>query len=252
MGKDELQEIKEYLSNKRIIREPEFRDNISTIQPDLEKNYRSLLSRFYKDDILYRYDTGVLKLCNGKKEFTFTLPLTEEIKNKLETIEPSVIISTWQLADLNMFMSLQSFDNIIFIETYSYAHEIVLDMLLDSGVKVVLEKDYSTYIKYNFHDNIYMIRKINDESPIVRQSISNKEKTHIVAPKIEKIIVDIIVDRLFDVILADETSNILRELLSNYKINIATIKRYATKRHNWPKVKFAIESIGFNLDEGEF
>ena len=103
---------------------------------------------------------------------------------------------------------------------------------------------------------VYFHTGINDETPIVRQELTivGKEimNSYIVPPKIEKIIVDIIVDDLFEVILGDETSKILRELLYNYKINMATIKRYATKRHNWPRVKYAIESIGFNIEEGEF
>ena len=66
------------------------------------------------------------------------------------------------------------------------------------------------------------------------------------------IIVDIIVDEFFNTILSDEISNILIELLKKYQLNMSTIKRYATKRHNWKLVKDAIESLSFNIEEGEF
>ena len=33
---------------------------------------------------------------------------------------------------------------------------------------------------------------------------------------------------------------------------MSTIKRYATKKHRWSGVKFAIETTGFNIEEGEF
>lgn len=256
MKKEELKEIINYLTKKDIISEIELKYELLKKDPNIEKNYRFLLSSLYRNNIIYRYDTGLLKPCKDKKDFMFTMPLDKNIKNSLESIEPSIFISTWQLVDLNKYMSLQSFYNIVFIETYSYAIDIVLNKLLEIGVKAVFEKDYTTYIRYNNFEKLYVIRKINDESPIIRQGVSNAGRqnmySYVVPPKIEKIIVDIIVDDLFDVLLADETSKILRDLLSNYKINMATIKRYATKRHNWAGVKFAIESIGFNIEEGEF
>ena len=64
-----------------------------------------------------------------------------EIKEAFKFLEPgnNGIIEVKQLNDLNKFMSLQSFSNIKFIETYSYATEIVVDNLLSINKKVVLE-----------------------------------------------------------------------------------------------------------------
>ena len=162
-----------------------------------------------------------------------------------------------KLNDLNKFMSLQSFSNIKFIETYSYATEIVVDNLLSINKKVVLEKDYNTFIKYNSNEEIFVVRVINDESPIIRKGLSSvgvkeNEYSYIVPPKIEKVFVDIIVDEFFNTILSDEISNILIELLKKYQLNMSTIKRYATKRHNWKLVKDTIESLSFNIEEAEF
>jgi hypothetical protein len=152
-------------------------------------------------------------------------------------------------------MSLQSFSNIIFVETYSYAADIIINLLLENNKKVVLESDYNTFMKYNSFEEIYVVRFINEDSPLFRKSVSNSDivkKTNIVSPKIEKIMVDIIIDDFFDTILSDEVYNILVELLKNYQINMSTIKRYATKKHRWSGVKSAIETTGFNIEEGEF
>lgn len=254
----EIKEIEEHFSKTNIIAESELKEYIIEKYPEKsEKLYRYYLSDLYKRKIFYRYDVGKLKQCKDKVRFTFSCLNDNDIKKVLEDIKPSVLISYWQLNDLNKFMSLQSFSNIKFIETYSYATEIVVDNLLSINKNVVLEKDYNTFIKYNYNKEIFVVRVINDESPIIRQKYSRardiyNEASYIVQPKIEKVFVDIIVDEFFKTILSDEISKILFKLLKKYQINMSTIKRYATKRHNWKLVKDVIESLSFNIEEGEF
>ena len=252
----ELQKIKEYFENAKIIHEFDLIKLFYERYPDKkDRSYHYFLTDLYKNNILYRYDKDLLKPCGIRKDFLFSQLKDDNMKSMLESIEPPIDISFWQLSDLSRFMSLQSFVNIVFVETYYYATEVVANLLIDYGKKVVLENDYFTIIKYNRFDELYVIRKINEDSPINKTSLSrdpSKRKTTVVSPKIEKIIVDIIVDNLFDTILSDETYRILCDILKNYKINMATIKRYATKKHRWTGVKFAIESTGFNVEVGEF
>ena len=254
----EINEIKEHFSKMNIIAESELKEYISEKYPEKnEKLYHYYLTDLYKGKIFYRYDVGKLKQCKDRVQFNFSYLNDSDIRKALESISPSIFISYWQLNDLNKFMSLQSFSNIKFIETYSYATDIVVNNLLSINKKVVLEKDYNTFIKYNSCDEIFVVRVINDESPIIRQRLSrvgliDDKHSYIVSPKIEKIIVDIIIDDFFDTILSDEVYNILIEIFKKYQINMSTIKRYATKRHNWKLVKDTIESTGFNIEEGEF
>lgn len=251
-----IKEIKRYFDNRKTIKEIEIKNFFFNKYPTKsEELYRRFLMELYRNNIFYRYDNETLKNCDGKKFFSFAQIIDYDLKVKLETINPPILISYWQLSDLTRFMSLQSFSNIIFVETYSYAADAVINLLLENNKKVVLESDYNTFIKYNSFEEIYVIRYINEDSPLFRKSVSALDietKTNIVSPKIEKIIVDIIIDDFFDRILSDEVYNILVELLNKYQINMSTIKRYAIKKHRWPKVKFAIESTGFNIEEGEF
>lgn len=255
---NEINEIVEHFSKTNIILESDLKKYLIEKHPEKsDKLYRYYLSDLYKNKIFYRYDVGKLKQCKERVQFSFSCLTDSDIRKVLESINPSIFISYWQLSDLNKFMTLQSFSNIKFIETYSYATEIVVDNLLSINKKVVLEKDYNTFIKYNSHEEIFVVRVINDESPIIRRNASNAsgiedESSYIVQPKIEKVLVDIIVDDFFNTILSDEISKILMEILKKYQINMSTIKRYATKRHNWKIVKDVIESLGFNIEEGEF
>jgi len=252
----ELQQIKEDFNNYKLIHDYEFMNYFFKKFPERQTVfYNHYLADLYRNNIIYRYDKDLLKPCKERKDFVFSNAIDDKLKNMLEDINPQIDISIWQLSDLNNFMSLQSFMNIIFVETYYYAVDVVANLLMDCGKKVVIDKDYNMFIKYNRVEELYVIRKINEDSPIKRKSpfrIIDSEKTNIVSPKIEKIIVDIIVDDIFNTILSDETTRILCELLKNFKVNMATIKRYATKKHKLAKVIFAIESTGFNIETGEF
>jgi hypothetical protein len=256
MDKIVLKEIKEYFVKKKSIKEIEVKDFFFNKYPNKsEESYRRFLMDLYRNNIFYRYDNETFKSSDGKKTFSFVQIIDYDLKVKFETINPPILISYWQLSDLTRFMSLQSFSNIIFVETYSYAADIIINLLLENNKKVVLESDYNTFMKYNSFEEIYVVRFINEDSPLFRKSVSNSDivkKTNIVSPKIEKIMVDIIIDDFFDTILSDEVYNILVELLKNYQINMSTIKRYATKKHRWSGVKSAIETTGFNIEEGEF
>lgn len=254
MNKNEMIEMKDYMSINNTISEKDFKNYYFKKYPDnSEKNYRYYISDLYKNNIIYKYDNEVFKSCDNKKEFLFEDAIENSLKEELEKISPSIYISVWQLSDLSKYMSLQTFNNIIFIETYTYAKEIVLNKLLEYGKKAVLDEDYIAFAKYN-NGEIYVVRSINEDSPIVKQRFlsKNEDISYVVQPKIEKIIVDIIIDDTFDVILSDETYNILLELLKDYKINMATIKRYANKKHRLKKVINTIESTGFNIENGEF
>lgn len=258
MKRNEIQEINQYLLNKRIISVNEFKEYFFNRYPEKqERFFNYYLSDLYRNNVLYRYDIGILKTTDGKKDFIFSKAIEDDLMEKLECINPSIDICIWQLLDLTNFMSLQSFKNIKFIETYSYATEVILNLLINCNKKVVIENDYFTYVKYNNYDELYIIRSINEDSPIVKHTIlpihqNYITKSYVVPPKLEKIIVDIIIDDFFNIILGDEIFGILCELLKKYKINIATIKRYATKKNRWAIVKSALVSTGFNIDKGEF
>ena len=257
MNNNELKQIKEHFNNYNVISDYDLMKFIfEELSKKINNFYHNYLTDLYKNNVLYRYDTELLKPSREKKNFLFSNAIDDELKNKLENINPTIDISIWQLSDLNRFMSLQSFVNIIFVETYYYAVDVVANILMDCGKKVVFEEDYEVLAKYNRTEVLYVIRRINEDSPIVRRNSSrknvNNQKSNIVFPKIEKVIVDIIVDDIFNTILSDETFRILCELFKNYKINIATIKRYATKKHALAGVLFAIKSTGFNIETGEF
>lgn len=253
MKKEVAKIINEFISAKTIISEQEFRCFLSNLLPN-NNNYYFQLMELYEKNVLYKYNTGLLKPCNGRMEYEFSPIFEEGIKKKIVDIDPPIIVSGWAMGEISKYMSLQLFGNFYFVETYSFAREAVLNVLLESGYTAVYEEDYMLSSKYFRGDNIYIILTINEDSPIVRPSrrTSPINRTFITMPKIEKIIVDMIIDPFFDTILGDERVNILKVLLSEYQVNMATISRYAKKKYRFEKVMSYIEEIGFNIKTGEF
>ena len=128
-----IKEIKSYFVNRKTIKEIEIKDFFFNKYPNKsEESYRRFLMDLYRNNIFYRYDNETFKSCDGKKTFSFVQIIDYDLKVKFETINPPILISYWQLSDLTSFMSLQSFSNIIFVETYSYAADIIINLLLEN------------------------------------------------------------------------------------------------------------------------
>lgn len=253
MKKELLKSIVDYTAGKAIIQEHEFRQFLSKISCGND-NYYFQLMELYKQNILYKYNTGILKPCNGRTKYEFFHVFEEDIRNKIAAVDPPIIVSCWSINEVNKYMSLQLFANFCFVETYSYAREVVLNVLLENGYTAVYEEDYLLGSKYFKSDSIYILRTINEDSPIVRpdKKTTSVACTFVTVPKIEKVIVDMIINPFFDTIIGDEIINILKALLNKYQVNMATISRYAKKRYRYDKVMACIEATGFNIEKGEF
>lgn len=187
-----------------------------------EKYYYYYLLDFYKRNVLYKYDVNKLKASKDRLKFNFELNIDFALKECLVRINPPIIISIWNLYDLSNFMSLQLFSNIIIVETNGYAKEIVMNCLMDMGKIAVYEEDYFTMIKYQRNKEIYVVRTINEDSPIVRRNVirmcRNIKPSIITVPKIEKILVDILVEDFYNTLLGDEISSIYFNILKNIKL----------------------------------
>lgn len=219
------------------------------------KNYRYYLSDLYKENLIYKYKKGIYKLCNNRKEFIFEKNIPDIVVETLKKINPKIVVSIWSLSDISKFMSLQMFTNIHFIETYSYSEEVVLNTLIDQNLNVIYEKDYLSISKYIKSSELYVVRTINEDSPI-NKSKSNTSRlgalSFITSPKIEKVLVDIIISKFFDMLLGDEINTIVKSILMKYKINISTCLRYANKKYRTFALDNYLESINFNIQRGEF
>ncbi len=258
MKKYEMDKIMRYFDHYETIKEDELKKLLLQLYPDRNpKYYYYHLLDFYRNNLLFKYNTGVLKPVNDRGLFVFNLPLKSEVVEQLKNIQPAINISVWSLGDLTQYMSLQMFENIIFVETFSYAKEALLNSLLDSGLNAIYEEDYDTFSKYSKKGEVYIIKRINEDSPIMKprfQSLgqTDRKPSFITVPKIEKIVVDLVIDEFFETLLGDEIGSIIRHILKRYQVNFSSVLRYANKKHKLDYFLEYVDSLGFDINRGEF
>ncbi len=255
MKKTEMLQVVNSLENDIISEEKLQNALMNNVGNYNYKNYRYYLSDLYKANLIYRYNKSIYKLCNNRKEFIFEKSVPDNIVESLKKINPEITISIWSLSDIAKFMSLQIFATIHFIETYSYSKEIVLNTLIDQNLNVIYEEDYLSVSKYIKGDELYVIRTINEDSPINKPrsiALKLKSSSFITTPKIEKVLVDIIISKFFDMLLGDGINTIVENILTKYKVNISTCLRYADKKYRTSLLENYLKSIKFNVEKGEF
>lgn len=260
MKKYEIQMISEHIYDKVVIDENEFKRLFFELFPDRsEKYFNYYMLDLYKNNILYKYGTKRWKPCKDRKVFNFELDIESSIMYKMSAISPSITISIWNSMVLSHLTSLQMFNKVTIVETYSYAREYVLNFLLEQGVFALYEEDYSVMVKYSNKGEMYIVKTLNEECPIVRKRYYNVRRvnlydtpTIVTIPKIEKIIVDLLVDDIYKMLFSDEVNNIIFQLLNKYQINISTVLRYAKNRHFKEKILSYLDYINFDVESGEF
>ncbi len=258
MIKYKLELINEYIFARDIIDEDEFkRFFLELFSERSERYYDYCLQNMYRRNVLYKYGLKKLKPCKYRKKFNFRLNIDDKLKYRMEQISPSIIVSIWDTAAFSHLTSLQMLNDIIIVETYSYTKEFVLKFLLEEGKFAIYEEDYLVMSKYSNKTKLYIIRTLNEECPIVRRTLSIAGRTDnmpsfVTVPKIEKILVDFIVDEIYRLLFSAEINRIYYQVLRYYQINMSTVLRYAKKRHSYQKVLNYLEYINFDVESGEF
>ena len=257
MKRYELQMINDYINQKDIIYEDDFKRFFFELFPDRSEKYYNYYTLYlYRQNILYKYGRNRLKPCKYRKVFNFKLDIEPKLKYRLEKLSPAIVISIWNTYDLSHLTSLQMLSNITIVETYSYAKEYLLNFLLEQRKFAFYEEDYSVMSKYSGKTQLYIVRTMYEECPIIKRSFSLARSvdrsTFITVPKIEKLIVDLVLDEVYKMLFSSEIDRIIYQLLKNYQINITTVLRYARKKHSTQKILDYLEYIGFDVESGEF
>lgn len=255
MKKNELEIINRFLENKDIIDEKEFKTFFYLSFPYRKVNkFNSYLMELYDQNIVYKFNNNVLKPCRDKIKFEVNNMIDSLILDKIKEIEPSITVSLWNLSILSEFSSLQLFLDINIVETYDYARSIVLDKLLELGLNAFYIEDHETILKYNKDSSVYIIKTINEDSPIIKKGKNiNKDNSSsfITVPKVEKILVDILKDSFLNNLLSNEVDLIFTNIMKKYQINLKTLFRYAKKKYCYDELIKYLSYLNYDLERGE-
>lgn len=150
----------------------------------------------------------------------------KKLYNKIHKEFPFIEICVWNTKWLSDLMRHQPFKNYTIIEVDKEASEQVFNTVNEFIKNVYINPDeeiFERYISPNTEE-VTIIKNLVTESPTVK---SNK----IGFPALEKLLVDIIIDKELFAAQQGELDFIYKSAFNKYAVNTAKMKRYAIRRN---------------------
>lgn len=214
-------ETENQLSREKLVQE------IINDFPDLrESTITVYLSKLKKAGIINNPLRGIYTISsksNLKPEINQAL---KKVYNKIHKEFPFIKICVWNTKWINDLMRHQTFKNFTVVETEKEAAEQVFNSISESTKNVYLNPDeeiFNRYISTNTEE-VPIIKNLVTESPTMQI-----DKIEI--PSLEKLLVDIIIDKDLFAAQQGELDFIFNTAFKKYPVNIAKMKRYAMRRN---------------------
>ncbi|PRO65860.1 DUF6577 family protein [Alkalicoccus urumqiensis] len=220
-----VEQMKERFKNKSFTSQDLYQFYLK-YEPKLKQNtFRWRIYTLKQAGIISSVKRGTYRL-ESKKAFSPLINLSlKRMYNKIKVNFPYIEVSIWETNWLADYMIHQPRTDNIIIEVDKEAVEAVFALFQETKSNVFLnpnKHDVETYLMTGKRNIV--VKNLVVESPIQLQD-------KIYVPKIEKIIVDLFVDKdLFIMYQGQELANIYEAFFETYSINQSTLNRYATKR----------------------
>lgn len=184
------------------------------------------LSKLKKAGIINNPARGIYSISNKQ---IFNPEINQNLKkiyNKIHRDFPFIEICVWNTKWLSDLMRHQPFKNFTIIEVDKEAEEQVFNAVSEWTKNVYFNPDeeiLERYISTNTEE-VTIIKNLVTEAPTTK---NNK----IEIPTLEKILVDILIDRELFAAQQGELDFIFKSAFDKYDINKAKMKRYAIRRN---------------------
>lgn len=184
------------------------------------------LSKLKKAGIILNPSKGVYSITDKPifyPEITQTLKKTH---NKIYKDFPFIRICMWNTKWLNDLMRHQTFKNYTIIEVEKDALEQLFNSVREWNKNVYFkpnEEIFDRYISTNLQE-VTIVKNLVTEAPTTK-------KNTIEIPMLEKILVDILIDKELFSAQQEELDFIYKSAFKKYAINTAKMKRYAIRRN---------------------
>jgi hypothetical protein len=192
-----------------------------------DNNIAVLINRWINQGILSRIKKGIYVLTNEKKKSFTLLPdeIAMEIGKLFSEKYPELTYCVWNTDTLNNFATHQTFNPFYLFETEADVLENVFYLFKEHNFNVFLSPDEELINKYIVDsENPIIIKKIVSRAPLMQNE-------SIPYPAIEKILVDIFVDKvIFHFLQGSELVTVYNEVFNNYAVNITKMLNYADRR----------------------
>ena len=184
------------------------------------------LNRLLKTGQITRIERGLYRLSNDVRE-NFSVLCSEEMKQinqQIKTQFPFANYCLWSASTLMPYMHHIPNLNLLFVDVEREVAESVFNLLnSDSKKRVFLKPSRTDIERYISSNDVIIIRPLISESPL--QMIEG-----INTPRIEKVLVDIVVDVEFSFLQGSEINYVYTTIFEKHNVNKNKLLRYATRR----------------------
>ena len=134
----------------------------------------------------------------------------------------------WSTNILNEFTQHYIMNNYIVVETERFAVEMILTLLKEKLMKkytIVTERMYNENKNvFLNNENLIIVKFLNSRAPL------DKNKDGILEPTLEKIMIDLYKDKLYEFVQGKELERIYTNIFDSYSINLKKLYSYAKDR----------------------
>ena len=172
---------------------------------------------------------------DSKRNYSYQYSeLSLELAKKIEEQYPELDFRVFELVQLNEFVNHQIAHNVIFVSVESGLGTYVFDSLKERYAgKILLNPSVETFHQY-WSDDMIIIKKLVSESP--------KGARAVWETKLEKMLVDLVVDKLLlSCVSRGEYDDIFHHAFQDFYIDESKLFRYARRRNAKSKVLLHID-----------
>lgn len=190
-----------------------------------ESNFKARLQKFLRDGAIVRI--GRNRYCIPQKPINFYQheysSISKEIAGLITKEHPLLNFSLFELIQLNEFVNHQLAHNVIFVSVEMDIIDFVFDTLKEKFPgKVFINPTTELYRQY-WCDDMIVLEKLVSEAPMGKLCMWHT--------RIEKMLVDIVADRLIvDTVSPSEFPGIYMGAFDRYVVEESCLLRYATRR----------------------
>jgi hypothetical protein len=253
-------ELRNRFSDQKYALKADLRNFYRHLYPEMtEQAFRRILYALEKQNLIVSVGRGIYFIQNPlsfqqhqKKKFAPALSRNvKKLNDEIKETFPYISYLVWETKILHDFMVHQPGQNQVNLETEKGTEDSVFNHLSDKYLgKIFLNPNRMTMERYVIQQpESFLISKLVTQTPI------GKKISGVPYAKIEKILVDILVDdEKYYVFQGQELVSIFENVFANYWIDEKSLFRYAGRRNALPKLnqfilnQTQIKFIQFNED----
>ena len=223
------------LYDKEVFSRQEYGEEMASEYKLNESQIRYDLQKRLKDGGIIRIGRNRYSPAEGKSQYSYEYSETaQKISRILHDCFVNLDFRIFELIQLNQFMNHLFAHNTIFVSVESEQTGPVFDLLQKQYPgRVMIKPDVEMYYRYLQDDEIVVIR-LPSESP--------KGIREVWHSRLEKILTDILTDKLISQVVPDsEKAAIVKEAYQEYAIDENTMLRYARRKGAVEKLMGALQ-----------